>query len=656
MANLIPKFPKSIETETMKRLKLLIIVFILALTLPLGYMVYSTHRSLEQEEIAELRYFAEALFDRMERELELLVLREEQRPVDDYTAGFNAVRDALDREPYIVGYIQNNPDGSLLSPSVPPGNAPLDIRAGQAAFDELKTVNDLFNQLRSQKKENRTVSGSDGSLEDLLPETVQMKAPPYSPSVFSNRYYQAPLAGKQKSYLGREEKRVERITRDQALNVAQKERPAPSLPMKAFDLSEESPALEMDRRAAIGRNRLSERTAGSRVTAGGAGAASEAVAGRGFHMEVDPLQSVIVNDRSIFIFRRIVIDNQVFRQGFAVDILKLLNHLSEAYFKNQPMARFAELYLWVADRNRVKAEIRSGRHSQQAGFSLVRTFPRPFSFLQARLATDRIPPSEGRQTLNIMVIVLAAVILIGLFAIYHSARVVVDLSERRTGFVSSVTHELKTPLTNIRLYIEMLENGIAVDSEREQEYYRILGSETSRLSRLINNVLEFSKLEKKQRRLELKSGDLTDVLAEVEDVMREKLRQDGFSLEIKHRPGSCRYDREAMVQVLINLLENSVKFGGETSERRILLSVVPQKDKVAVRVSDTGPGIPRGSLKKVFDDFYRVDNSLTRRTKGTGIGLALVKKLVTDMGGTVSAANNPDRGCTITISLPKGDA
>jgi signal transduction histidine kinase len=203
------------------------------------------------------------------------------------------------------------------------------------------------------------------------------------------------------------------------------------------------------------------------------------------------------------------------------------------------------------------------------------------------------------------------------------------------------------------MYIEMLEQGIARDQEREQEYFRILGSESARLTRLINNVLEFSKLEKKQRHLDLQEGTFEEVIQEVKDIMREKLRQEGFSLEVEKkyvRP--FKYDREVMVQVLTNLIENSLKFGKGSTIRQITLRLWPEGQWTKITVSDTGPGIPRHALKKVFDDFYRVDSSLTRTTRGTGIGLALVKKFVTAMGGSISAANNDGPGCTITISLP----
>jgi signal transduction histidine kinase len=199
----------------------------------------------------------------------------------------------------------------------------------------------------------------------------------------------------------------------------------------------------------------------------------------------------------------------------------------------------------------------------------------------------------------------------------------------------------------------MLAQGIATDTEREQEYFQIIDSEGSRLSRLINNVLDLAKLEKKQRSLNLSQGTFQEVVEEVETVMQEKLRQEGFTLNIMQediRP--FNYDREAMIQVLINLIENSIKFGQSAASKEITIRTYQDGNWAKIAVSDRGPGIPRQALKKVFDDFYRVDNSLTRKTRGTGIGLALVKKFIRLMGGRVSAENNPGAGCTIIISLP----
>ncbi|MGE4505415.1 MAG: sensor histidine kinase, partial [Desulfovibrionaceae bacterium] len=273
---------------------------------------------------------------------------------------------------------------------------------------------------------------------------------------------------------------------------------------------------------------------------------------------------------------------------------------------------------------------------------------------RATLSCDDIPRSEGRATLRWMTIAVAAIMLVGLASIYQSARVVVDTSERRSNFVSAVTHELKTPLTNIRMYIEMLEQGMARTPQREQEYYRILGEETTRLSRLITNVLEFSRLESRRRKLDLAQGDFHDVLVRVRELMADTLEKEGFELVID-APDEVPlfgYDPEVMVGVVMNLMENSVKFGARCGEKRITIHVQPHGGKVRVAVSDTGPGIPPHALKHVFDDFYRAEDEMTRSTKGTGIGLALVKKFVTAMGGVVRAERNKGPGCTISMTFP----
>jgi signal transduction histidine kinase len=288
-----------------------------------------------------------------------------------------------------------------------------------------------------------------------------------------------------------------------------------------------------------------------------------------------------------------------------------------------------------------------------ATFAIDRTFPAPFDFLSAALKVSDIPGSPARRALTFALVVLGLIMLLGLVAIYQSARKVVDLSERRSQFVSSVTHELKTPLTNIRMYIEMLEQGIAATPEREQDYLRILGSESVRLSRLINNVLELAKLENKQRHFDMREARIEDVLAEVGAIMAHKLEQERFHLTT-HAAAvpAFAFDRDVLIQVLINVIENSLKFGRNSPRKEISITAALDGAMVHIAVTDSGPGIPSHLLRKVFDDFYRVDNDLTRTTGGTGIGLALVDKLMTAMGGRVAAANNTGVGCTISLYLP----
>lgn len=645
----------------MKKLKLLILIFSLALSIPLAYFVLKTYRGLAQEEVATLSYFAQTLFDEMEQTLAVMVQKEESRAIDEYNfliSPSSRQREAGEMQPsplsqpsgdnFVLGYFQNNPDGSFQTPLVGSGGKIPSGRSNIVA--ELKNANQLFNRKR--------VTDTD-RIQSRPAEIVAEKKAKQKAGL-ADKYLDSSRSQRSREYLGQKEKRVEQITIDQAANIAKQEQPRL---MSSASTADESQDRKDDRYLTKGR------TAGKAMAPKKSGAlsslleeaendlapapASDTDPAANYQVEVAPLQAVFLSDARIFIFRRIMINNQIYRQGFVLQVNAFLNHLAQTYFLTQPMARFTGLRLSVIDQGRETEAVESGLIAKNPDFILIRSFPSPFSFLEATLTCQQIPRSAGRKTLTVMLVVLAVIVLMGLFAIYQSTRTIVDLSERRSQFVSSVTHELKTPLTNIRMYIEMLEQGIARTAEREQEYYRILDSEGARLSRLINNVLELSKLEQKQRHIDLQTGTLEDVITEVQAVMAEKIKQEGYVLTAEAgQIGFLKYDREVMLQVLINLIENSMKFGKSAPQREISIRTRRDEDGVKIMVSDTGPGIPRQDLKKVFEDFYRVETSLTRTTRGTGIGLSLVKKFVRLMGGYVTAANNEGPGCTITITLP----
>ncbi|MGD8209452.1 MAG: HAMP domain-containing sensor histidine kinase [Desulfobacterales bacterium] len=646
----------------MKKLKLLILIFSLALCIPLAFFVLKTYRGLEQEEAATLRYFAETLFDEMEQALAVLVQTEEGRAIDEFnfqvspSGGRRGVEEPqrsplsqIPRENYIRGYFQNNPDGSFQTPlvetggQIPPEHAELIL--------ELKDANEIFNRKRV------TVTDRVKSKQTEMRVEKEDK----KETGLADRYLDLSRDQRSKKYLGQTERRLEKITVGQAANIAKPASPQvmrssvpfADKPENQKDVSSMSEGRVEDKTLSFRKRQFEESFAAQSADTGQPAEEVDTDDAAGFQVEVAPLRAVFLNDGQIFIFRRIMIERQIYRQGFLLGVDAFLDYLTRTYFLTQPLSQFTALRLSVVDQDREAKVVQAGEISQNPDFILNRGFPSPFSFLKASLTCDRIPRSDGRRTLSIMLIVLAMIVLMGLFAIYRSVQTIVELSERRSQFVSSVTHELKTPLTNIRMYIEMLEQGIAANPEREQEYFRILDSEGVRLSRLINNVLEMSKLEKSQRHINLQTGTFEEVIAETEAVMAETLKQEGFTLNV--RPGRLRpfqYDREVMIQVLINLIENSIKFGKSASKREIVIRTLQNSEGVKIMVSDTGPGIPRDALKKVFQDFYRVDNSLTRTTRGTGIGLALVKKFIHLMGGTVTASDNDGPGCTITIHLP----
>ncbi len=635
----------------MRNLRLYMILFCVLVSLPMAFVAWRTYGALDREARAQVRFFAEKLLDGIEAELEELVRREERRAVDEYSytrvaAGGKTPSPlaSLPGESYILGYFQNNPDGTFQTPLIDDsGQIP---KAHVQRVRQLESINVIFNQ-------RKLVARIQEPQAEPAKTRKKAKIAKKETASFADRFLKPTERKQSKSVLGQQTARVEEITAGQALNLAQKEPPA-HRQSSAYE-SEADVSLDATTESAYIRSAppaaaplaLEEQ----RQTA--AGIAQQPDQSR-FQVEVAPLQAVAIDAEQIFIFRRVGINGEIYRQGFVVQLQPFLAHLIDTYYTPQPIAGYTRLVLNAAGRSVTGAPgIAPEGHQQNDGIA-ARTFPAPFGFLVAEMKMVALPPSPARQTFTLALGILAIVMAAGLVAIYHSARTVLDLSERRSQFVSTVTHELKTPLTNIRMYIEMLDQGIAATPEREQEYLGILASESARLSGLINNVLELSRLEKQTRRFDIREGDVSDVLDDVRSIMAATLDREGFELEIRTGDLSgSTYDREVLVQMLMNLMENSIKFGRHLPEKRITIAVGKDQDTLTLRVSDTGPGIPRRALKHVFDDFYRVDNDLNRTTGGTGIGLALVKKFVLAMDGRVKAENNEGAGCTIRITLPQ---
>lgn len=592
----------------MTRLKLIINLFFIMLALPLAYFVLLSHWSVQQDERTELQDAAKSLFDNIERDLNALVFREETRAVDEYSyylAADAVLPDNMSRrsplsyppqEAYILGYLQNNPDGSLQTPLVQTlDDVPLDR---QAVIKQLQAVNTAIN-----------TSPFPVLAEAPAAESAQAQE---SAQTLDNR---SPYASKIQSAARRgpsQDAPMQRMTKEQLYNVMQQELPE-------VENQEAADAFEVEH----------------------------------VQVKVMPMQAHLLNEREILIFRHIEINSQPYRQGFVILIDEFLHNLRDTYFSGQPLAEFTQLRLEALSPDRALHALDSGEIPVRPAAAFHRVFPRPFAFVRASLFCEQFQPSGGRRLLNVMRALTGALIIIGLLTMYQSARTVMELSERRAQFVSSVTHELKTPLTNIRMYSEMLEDGMAPSREREQEYFRVINSESRRLSRLIEQVLEFSRLERKQRRFQLQEGDFTDVLGEVRQIAQHEIERDGFVLTVENAADlRFRYDREVMVQILLNLIGNSLKFGRQAAERAITVAVRAEAGGIRIAVADTGPGIPEKALKKVFDDFYRGDHAVSQTTRGTGIGLALVKKYVTALGGSVRASNNAGAGCTISLWLP----
>jgi signal transduction histidine kinase len=243
-------------------------------------------------------------------------------------------------------------------------------------------------------------------------------------------------------------------------------------------------------------------------------------------------------------------------------------------------------------------------------------------------------------------------LLAGLGLVWTNVRRELKLSRLKSDFVANVSHELKTPLALIRLYAETLELARVPTEERKGEYYRVIGKESRRLTQLINNILDFSRIEAGRKEYRLVPSDIGAVVRDVVESYRFAIEKLGFTLalELGDDLPELALDPEALSQALINLLNNAIKYSPE--HKAITVSLRRELGRVLLSVSDRGIGIPRSEHRRIFEKFYRVETSLVHTTKGSGLGLALVQHITEAHGGHVELRSTPGEGSTFTLSLP----
>ena len=249
-------------------------------------------------------------------------------------------------------------------------------------------------------------------------------------------------------------------------------------------------------------------------------------------------------------------------------------------------------------------------------------------------------------------ILLAGILLFGLILTNRTIAHELELSKMKSDFVSTISHEFKSPLSSIRQLAEMLQSGRVPSENRRQEYYDVLVEQSERLTLLIDNVLDFAKIEEGRKKFDFQTLDIGSLLQKILSVIQDQVRHKDFiiQLEIEKPLPVIQADKESITQAITNLIDNAIKYSGEA--RNIIVRAFTEENYLIITVKDFGIGIKKEEVDKIFERFYRGGDELTRTVKGSGLGLTLVKQIVEAHHGQVYVKSNPGKGSTFSIRLP----
>ena len=660
----------------MKRLRLYFALFFILLAVPIVILLSHTYSNLEQESFFLYRRTAESLMATVYQRLQENLLVEEQRPYTHYRYIHVADRAVPQQEglnlspladfpvqseiPGILGYFQIDPDGSFHSPLLPdedPGIAVPQREEREEMKDKLATL-----------LEGRSFSPTLGLQAEL--DELKLEEPPapkknlsnYRDNLESNvditleQRYEREASESTYSLGSAEDQKTDNLQRrvqksslrqaeifDSQLKDAYsqdlekaKERAAPQ---RADDAPDSRVAAGQTNRAFQLGDELRSRDKDVQPEPG-----AEVVA------EVDPFQSEVIDKEWLVFYRKVWPQDRRYIQGFAARLSEFLEAHLDPAFLNSALPQTAS-YLIFHQGQLLEAAPQSRTNSRPLLLHSA-TLPYPLSDFDLAITVAQLPQSPAQQLVNFLALFLSLLFLGGFWGVYRLTVKQMELSQKKSDFVSAVSHELKTPLTAIRMYGEVLMEGW-VEEEKKEGYYQQIHDESERLSRLIQNVLTLSELERSEWQINLTAIQPVEFVAQITERLSNQVKRAGFEFETvsEGEVKEIQVDTDALTQILINLIDNAIKFSKDAETQKIMLTVSQLGEDCYIRVHDFGSGIPSRKLKSIFEKFYRIDNEMTRTTRGTGIGLSLVKMLADAMGARVDVANRQP-GTEFSLRFP----
>jgi signal transduction histidine kinase len=588
----------------MRRLRIIFLALFFAIAIPVAFLLVNSYQHLQTEAQYAYKEHAYLVLQMLNQRIYDDLAIEEQRSYSEYRfiravpviGGEEVTLSRLAQFPIrshyggMIGHFQLDPDGTMRTPVLPDGileKIPVEDRAKREMVrDSIKRVLLKLGVHNEGLMRTSMQANTQDSLDKLYGKHLRLAVKLNETRKFSRRYEQS--SQKETFLFDVESARVRKISETGVQN----------------DSNEQDDVFFSDI----------------------------------MEVEIDPFQATFNNEFIVY-YRNVWRNNEQFIQGYAVKLQDYLENLVLHEIQFNPSDQFMTLefgsrksaYVTFGNRSKSKVTI----------LSVPLQFPLNEMNLTVYLTESETPPGE---TFVIALGFLMFIILAGgLFSVYRLTQSQLRLANKRQDFISAVSHELKTPLTAIRMYAELLQNSWVANDAKRQKYYALIASETERLSRLIQNVLNLSKLERNHWNVQFKKCNPKTILDDFVATYTKNIEKNGFDLTVT--TDICNFelllDKDAIMQILMNVIDNSIKFAKNAQYKMIVLELRVHDSDVFFVVRDYGPGIPPKEMNHVFEEFYRVENEMTRTTSGTGIGLSMVKKLcsLTNMKIEIENAN-----------------
>ena len=352
----------------------------------------------------------------------------------------------------------------------------------------------------------------------------------------------------------------------------------------------------------------------------------------------------------LMLHRTFVRQGQQMIEGVLIEQQVMFDDLVLSSYENSSLASFTHFSLAYQQRTLYEND-KVEKLIPLANFQLAP----PFEAIKLDINYDTLPDRGSELYIKLLSLFLICALVLGLGILYRMIVLQASLLKRQQGFISSISHELKTPITSIKMYGDSLQQGW-LDDSKKGKYYQYITTEAERLSRLIDNMLHASNISRNALRLDLKPTQAITIKNLIVSKTKGLFQQSKFECHLKmddvEQDKLVLVDIDALTQVIINLVDNAIKYSLNTESKQVDIVIKQsEQSELMIGIRDYGIGINDQELDKIFDLFYRVGDELTRTAKGTGLGLTLVKELLELMNGSICAVKH-EKGAEFIITLP----